>query len=273
MGAYSNMVSTSFLDESPQKILESVHANFQLPAILSEKPCQEASGYFWAGEKRRNDGQLESHVTDFKFLIKQTAGSSQRHPGDLDKFQTSYIWEKLRFSTCWSSSGTSVLLCYDIGQKMQARMRHSLMGSGSGLHRDYSFSPHTFVALHVVECFDEAVWAWRGRVRELEIERQRQVLHSSHESRNMHETTRHLIHCSEMLVTAMSTIQQMGKKAVAFPVFNHSTDNSTIQNDLDFHTSLLMSYLNRSKALEARMQNEISLVRLPVAVLMHGRVV
>jgi hypothetical protein len=152
-------------------------------------------------------------------------------------------------------------------------MRHSLIGSGSGLHREYAFSPHIFVVLHVIECFDEAVWAWRGRVRELEIERQRQILNSSHESSNMHETMRHLIHCSEMLVTAMSTIQQMGKKAVAFPVFNHSADNSTVQNNLDFHTSLLTSYLNRSKALEARMQNEISLVRLLVAVLMHGSVV
>jgi len=89
----------------------------------------------------------------------------------------------------------------------------------------------------------------------------------------MHETARHLIHCSEMLVTAMSSIERMRKKAATFPVFNHSADNSTVQNDLDFHTSLLTSYLNRSKALEARMQNEISLVRLLVAVLMHESVV
>jgi hypothetical protein len=152
-------------------------------------------------------------------------------------------------------------------------MRYNLIGSNCRLQREYAFSPHTFVMSHAVLCFDEAVWAWRNRVRDLEIERQRQTLNSGDESNNTHETARHLIHCSEMLETAMCTVEQMRKKVATFPTFTKSTDNNTVQNELDFYASLITSFLNRSKALEARMQNEISLVGLPIAILVHGSVV
>lgn len=76
----------------------------------------------------------------------------------------------------------------------------------------------------------------------------------------MHENARHLIHCSEMLETAVSSMKQMREKAATFPSSVHSPDNRTVQNDLDFYASLMTGFLNRSKALEARIQNEISLV-------------
>lgn len=47
----------SFIDKPDSGTLDSAHAAFQTPTILRAKPCQDASGYFWAGEKRSADGQ------------------------------------------------------------------------------------------------------------------------------------------------------------------------------------------------------------------------
>jgi hypothetical protein len=145
---------------------------------------------------------------------------------------------------------------------MQKRIRDSLMTSTTSISVGSLFSPHVFLMAQIVESFDEAVWGWRNLVREVEQERSGKRLSSEEKSVEMHEIARHLIHCSEMLTTAIDVVQRMKGKTTSVPTDTNGTSSLIEQNELDLYASLLVGFLNRSKALEGRMQNEISLVCL-----------
>lgn len=78
----------------------------------------------------------------------------------------------------------------------------------------------------------------------------------------MHETARHVIHSTEVLETAISVIESIVKEARIRPSGACDLACSRILNDLEFCTSLLTGFCNRSQALEKRLDNEISLVSL-----------
>lgn len=78
----------------------------------------------------------------------------------------------------------------------------------------------------------------------------------------MHETARHIIHSTEMLETAISVMESVLKQARICPPQGYDLACSRILNDLEFCTSLLIGFRNRSQALEKRLDNEISLVSL-----------
>ena len=75
-----------------------------------------------------------------------------------------------------------------------------------------------------------------------------------------------MIHVSETLVVALESIEGLRKQQEDFIVKQYpctSLWNST-QNHLQFQNRMLRSLLQRSESNKARLQNEITLVRLPV---------
>jgi len=112
----------------------------------------------------------------------------------------------------------------------------------------------------MVETFDQAVWSWTNVVRDLEMTRPLEDAIPSSSFESMHEAARHVIHCSEMLDTAISVIDEMKKEISLSSLAQSDPASVAITKDLSFCISLLKGYLNRSQALKDRLDNEISLV-------------
>lgn len=73
-----------------------------------------------------------------------------------------------------------------------------------------------------------------------------------------------------MLNTALSVVECMTKEcSTARNAFSEQATTACLR-DLEFAYSLMKSLLNRSAALEKRMENEISLVSIPVQVPLTG---
>lgn len=99
-------------------------------------------------------------------------------------------------------------------------------------------------------------------MRELEKTRPDKDSAAKRSFEHMHETARHVIHSSEMLATAISVTEAVTKEARVYQSHEHEHDPvcAKILDDLEFCTSLLTSFRNRSQALEKRLDNEINLV-------------
>jgi hypothetical protein len=76
----------------------------------------------------------------------------------------------------------------------------------------------------------------------------------------MHELARHTIHCSEMLLTASSVVESMSSRLQCHRSECSGDKIARTAGEFSFYLSILQSLLNRSRALEARLQNEINLV-------------
>ena len=113
--------------------------------------------------------------------------------------------------------------------------------------------------MQVVENLDEAIWSWRDAVRKVERNRPSADHDATENFADMHEVARHLIHCSEMLTTALSVVEDVIKEC-EIELRNSHMHLSTARRDLRFVASMLKGFLHRSRTLEGRMQNEINLV-------------
>ena len=170
-----------------------------------------------------------------------------------------YHWQRLSFATFWQSAGASVLFCFAIGCDMEQRIRQSLLAEKKPICGDSPFSLHPFVLMQVVENLDEAIWSWRDAVRKVERNRPSADHDATENFADMHEVARHLIHCSEMLTTALSVVEDVIKEC-EIELRNSHMLLSTARRDLRFVASMLKGFLHRSRTLEGRMQNEINLV-------------
>jgi hypothetical protein len=86
----------------------------------------------------------------------------------------------------------------------------------------------------------------------------------------MHEMSRHLIHSTEMLNTALSVVECMTKECNAARNAVDDLTTTACLRDLESSCSLMRALLNRSAALEKRMENEIALVSILVQVHLTG---
>ena len=195
-------------------------------------------------------------MTAFRFLVKHNKASSSTRS---DRSSTVYHWQRLSFAT-WQSAGASVLFCFALGSDMEQRMRQSLLAKKKPIRGDSPFSLHPFVLMHVVENLDEAIWSWRDTVRNAERNRPSSDHDATENFADMHEVARHLIHCSEMLTTALSVIEDIIKECESGLQGSHNVDFLTTRRDLHFVVSTLKGFLHRSRTLEGRMQNEINLI-------------
>jgi hypothetical protein len=107
-------------------------------------------------------------------------------------------------------------------------------------------------------------------VRGLEMTRPLEDAIPSSSFESMHEAARHVIHCSEMLDTAISVIGDLEKEIASSSLAQNDSASFAITKDLSFCSSLLKGYLNRSQALKERLDNEIKLVCAVFRSTSHG---
>jgi hypothetical protein len=112
----------------------------------------------------------------------------------------------------------------------------------------------------MVETFDKAVWSWRDIVRDPEMTRPLEDAIPSSSFESMHEAARHVTHCSEMLGTAISVIDETKKEISTSSLAQSDPASVAITEDLSFCISLLKGYLNRFQALKDKLDNEVNLV-------------
>lgn len=212
--------------------------------MLQQKLAQDISGFFWS-RKVTSSQQRTFHASAFQFLIKHNKSSV-----DPSKCASkSYEWEKLLFITRWNSAHSSTVICLGATPDIRHRMYHALRNEITAGEIDSAQRLISVIVGRVVEEFDRAVWSWRHPIRELEASRF-DLRKATMKYESMHELARHTMHCSEMLLTAISVVESMLQDA-AFP---------TGDVDISFYLSILRALSNRSRALESRLQNEISLV-------------
>jgi hypothetical protein len=166
------------------------------------------------------------------------------------------------------------MLCFDVPADLQESIGKELLAGDLTQYGQGPFSLHAMLMLRVVENFDKAVWSWRDVVRDLEKTRASDDGLEKRSFEHMHETARHVIHCSEMLETAISVAESIAKEVRGSPSCQNDLAYSTIVKDLELSISLLTSLRNRSQALEKRLENEINLAsQVLVASIFHADVV
>ncbi|KAK0301614.1 hypothetical protein LTR82_018213 [Friedmanniomyces endolithicus] len=150
-------------------------------------------------------------------------------------------------------------LAYDLPETLRQNISQSLIDNTVERYGNGAFSLHPFILLHIVVCFDKAVWLWRDVVRDIETGRKADGSVYTDSFEHMHETARHVIHSSETLATALSVVQSISKDIVAHSLPSSDFDTAAVLRETDFCHSLLTSLLHRSQALEKRLANEIAL--------------
>jgi hypothetical protein len=171
-----------------------------------------------------------------------------------------YSWETPWFIVRWHSPTSWTVLCFNLNSEMKHCFSRALVGDNSSFDASSASSLHASIVGQVFDEFDRAVWSWRHQVRA--IETRRESTHSPPSSyESMHELARHTLHSSEILRTAIVVVESMLEESGTSSPSSDSVTVEKAQRDLKFHLLRLRSLLHRSQALEARLQNEINLVR------------
>lgn len=247
----------SFLNSDEVVSQSRLSTTFDLSPLFWTALCQEASGFFWAKEEadQAAANHASSSATCFRFLVKH--GPSSIQAGTAKSLD--YRWEKFAFASSWSPQCGLVMLCFDVPTSLQEKMAETLLAGNAPRYGQGPFSLHALVIVRIVENFDRAVWSWRDVVRDLEKTRESEDASEKRSFEYMHEIARHVIHCSEMLTTAISVAESVVKEVSGHSSHQRDPASSTIVKDLEFSISLLTSLRNRSQALEKRLENETNL--------------
>jgi hypothetical protein len=220
-----------------------------------------ASGFFSARHCGSTGVDADCYTTAFCFLVKHSVNVPPQKASSASSALT-YYWEKLDFVTFHPSSKSFTILCFGIEDDAQTHIRRQILESNFAALEAHPLSIHNLVLKYILESFDRAVWSWRDVVRKLEMSRSHRGPEAARDFDHMHEIARHLIHSTEMLTTALSVVESIAKECDF--VRNKAGDQATFacRRELEFVCSLIRALLNRSSALEKRMENEIALVSI-----------
>jgi hypothetical protein len=222
-----------------------------------------ASGFFSARHCGSTGVDAGCYTTAFRFLVKHSVNVHPQKASSASSALT-YYWEKLDFVTFHPSCKSFTILCFGIEDDAQTHIRRQILESNFAALEAHPLSIHNLVLKYILESFDRAVWSWRDVVRKLEMSRSHRGPEAARDFDHMHEIARHLIHSTEMLTTALSVVESMAKECDL--IRNGAGDQAAFacRRELEFVCSLIRALLNRSSALEKRMENEIALVSIPL---------
>lgn len=228
----------------------------RVPSTFGTELHTGASGFFSAGHRDLADQGDGCYTTAFRFLIKHSIDVS-RHENLL---APAYRWEKLGFVTFHPSPGVFTVFCFDIEADTEAHIRKHILEHKLTTTEAHPLSVHALLLRCILQRFNDAVWAWRHVTRELERSRLHFAPETTRDFNQMHEISRHLIHSTEMLDTALSVVECMAKECDVARIAVGEQATIACLRDLESSRSLMRALLNRSAALQKRMENEIALV-------------
>lgn len=227
-----------------------------VPSTFGTELYTAASGFFSAGHRGLADKNDDCYTTAFRFLIKHSVDIS-RHEGSST---SAYRWEKLGFVTFHPSPGVFTVFCFDIEAGTESLVRKHILEHKLTMTEAHPLSVHALLLRCILHRFNDAVWVWRHVTRELERSRLHFAPETTRDFNQMHEISRHLIHSTEMLDTALSVVECMAKECDVARIAVGEQATIACLRDLESSRSLMRALLNRSAALQKRMENEIALV-------------
>ena len=258
-------MSSSFLSPaaaSPGPAQRDLQRAFDIHPSTWTHQYQKATGFFHSREDYPLDGSFRSYSSAFRFLIKVAANDK------ISPYNITYSWTEVGFWTHWRPGHSSVLLCAADDLQLRQRLCKSLIESETQVCHSLPFEWHVTVLQHVSRAFDTAVWSCRDLVRDRERNRP-SIPDTVSDYISMHEIARHVIHSSETLKMSLEIVSSVMDDLDAFSyqsipasgmVDTFSSAKRTLRSAMRCEKTLLLCAHERSRALEERMQNEISLV-------------
>lgn len=189
------------------------------------------------------------------------------------------------FFTRWISPGGQIIFCFDVPQTLHDRLQTRFLSPSTTPKLSDIYSLHMVVIDEVIKLFDKSVWSLRDIVRVTELvmlpncrTRKRKAINNHFQNRLgaaqlgpnfplLHDFARHTVHSSETLDVAIDTMSGiLGQHEWFLDVGRAYIDTDSIfsrctRQHLRFQIQMMRSLRARSKANEARLRNEIDLVR------------
>lgn len=169
-----------------------------------------------------------------------------------------YDWHILTFVTYWEMGNVARLLCFDSPPQLKGMIEQSLREAATDDLMAHPFALHVLVLEHVVELYDHAIWQFRDFVRATETQRLT-IEDPQPDYTAMHELSRHVMHCTEVLSTALNVMEHILEELSRSQIqplqpFDYDPGPAIRQQK-----SMLQFMHNRSIAVEDRLKNEINL--------------
>lgn len=193
------------------------------------------------------------------------------------------------FFASWKPLGSLTLICFDLPTKSQSKIQ-SMIGS----YTLDIFNPYSALLLildEMLRLYDDSVWSIRNHISQWEaVSRVLHYFFADHaeterrqgksietDYSRLHEIARHGVHVNETLSVAIRSLESIGQH---YREFCANTDLALSQGKhnrwdgvsscITFQLHFLENLLQRSTANNARIQNEIALVRKSYHVHMHA---
>lgn len=158
----------------------------------------------------------------------------------------------------------TIVLVFDPRPAIKERLPSPLLDSLVASDFSYPYWVHTLFVEEVVRLQDEAVWAIRNLVRNIEVHRTKSTAPNPNYPR-LHDIARHAIHVSETLDLANKTVKCMITQHDQFIAERWSSDYSwditkrKFHERMNFYQHMLSSLESRSTSNKERLVNEIQL--------------
>lgn len=195
---------------------------------------------------------------------------------------TRYGWEwyEMGFVACWNSSGPVTLVCFHVPERMQSNVQ-SLFGVNA-VDTSAPYAVFSLISDALLRLYDDSVWSIRNHISQWEaVGRSFHIFDEKYNTHlrqrrsqetdyfRLHEIARHGVHVSETLRVAIRTLNAIWENHERFHASSDlASDKSRhtrwdkIGSRFEFQYGFLQGLLDRSEANNARIQNEIALVRL-----------
>jgi hypothetical protein len=194
-----------------------------------------------------------------------------------------YEWYEMDFLALRATSGWTTVLCFDTPDRFRLRLFEALASGPRTLTEPDIFQLYTYLIDQILNLYDESVWSIRDIVRDVEkvsradseevsrVTNTPQIRSQPYPAEpdfpTLHDIARHAIHVSETLNTATESMSGMIRQYKSFPedrsarpTYEKTTFARTLQS-FNFQSQILNSLKARSDSNQARIHNEITLVR------------
>ncbi|KAK3357807.1 hypothetical protein B0T25DRAFT_567056 [Lasiosphaeria hispida] len=253
------------IDDYPPEVKdrEALLAHFGVPAFVANRTCFEVNGFFGYKPTFNDEEVFTSCTTWFRCLFKmiRKVGDDPSEDGleYVKAGKKDYRWYEMTVFSCWESKKKCQVLCVDAPFDIRDELQNALMKRTDPLNFNDPLAMHADLWDRMVVYYDIAVWRVRDPVRKLEKSRtaSRDVFKPTHEH------TRHAIHMSEVLESAVCTAMEMQrcrseiynslpKKQLGYSYVLQANEYAA------FHVSLVRNLKLRSDSNQARLADEIN---------------
>ncbi|KAF2789053.1 purine and uridine phosphorylase [Melanomma pulvis-pyrius CBS 109.77] len=210
-------------------------------------------------DKLRPKRTFTPHVSNHS--AKPDEGNAEISVHGSQSMKHGWEWYEMGFFASWDPLGHVTLMCFDVPAKSQSTIFTTLCSQAVDLSLPYaSFTP---ILEELIRLYDNSVWSIRNHISWWEARRTQETDYVL-----LHEISRHGVHVNETLKVAtrsLSSIRQHYERSLVeinlLSSKNKRRSWDTVGEHLEFQLRFLEGLAERSKANNARIQNEITLLQ------------